>query len=42
MTLMEGNQIAGEKAQTQKQLAEELDNIREELRIQRENGRREP
>lgn len=41
MTIMESNQIAREKTRVEKQLAEELDNIREELRIQREIGRRE-
>lgn len=41
MTIMESNQIAREKTRVEKQLAEELDNIREELRIQREISRRE-
>ncbi|MBZ5757970.1 hypothetical protein LAV84_04945 [Rhizobium sp. VS19-DR104.2] len=41
MTIMESNQIAKEKTRVEKQLAEELDNIREELRIQREISRRE-
>jgi hypothetical protein len=41
MTLMESNQIAREKIRVDKQLAEELDSFREEIRIQREIGRRE-
>jgi hypothetical protein len=41
MTLMEGNQIAKKMTRVSQQLAEELDSFREEIRIQREIGRRE-
>ena len=41
MTLMESNQIAKEKIRIESIMATELDRIREELRIQREIGRRE-
>lgn len=40
MTLMESNQIAKEKNRVDTLMATELDRIREELRIQREIGRR--
>lgn len=41
LTLMETNQIAREKTRVDTLMATELDRIREELRIQREIGRRE-
>jgi hypothetical protein len=41
MTLIESNMIAKEKARVDGLMAQELDRIREELRIQREIGRRE-
>lgn len=41
MTLVEGIQVAKEKIRVDNLMATELDRIREELRIQREIGRRE-
>ncbi len=40
MTLIEMVLVLKEKARTERQVAKELDNIREELRIQREISRR--
>lgn len=41
MTLIEGIQVAKEKIRVDNLMATELDRIREELRIQREIGRRD-